>query len=65
MAMSRNLSTARKPLGVVLLLALAIPIQAADRRLELTPCTRDIGVTGAECGSLEVSCERERIVFGR
>lgn len=44
--------------AVLLLLAMAIRSPAAERTLELTPCARDIGVAGAECGTLEVYEDR-------
>ena len=44
---------------VALLLFTFAPLSAAERTLDLTPCARDIGVAGAECGTLEVYENRE------
>lgn len=43
---------------LALLLALSAQSTAAQSTLPLTPCSRDIGVSGAECGKLEVFEDR-------
>jgi len=43
----------------LLLLATSKSLNAAERMIVLTPCARDVGVAGAECGTLEVYENRD------
>ena len=39
---------------VMLLISLTVPVAAVERTMALSPCDSDFGVSGAECGTLEV-----------
>ncbi len=45
-------------LYVFLFAGLAAPLTAGERTLELTPCARNVGVAGAQCGTMEVLEDR-------
>ncbi|MCY3736533.1 MAG: hypothetical protein OXG13_09055, partial [Gemmatimonadaceae bacterium] len=56
--MSRYTLAKRLP-ALLAALLVAAPLGAAERTLELRPCSDEVDVGGAECGRLEVFEDRE------